>query len=47
MGKFKQDKRNKASNATPYDKAKTATNNVFKFNTNVGQHVSYSDLDID
>lgn len=39
MGKFKQDKRNKSASASPYDKAKQQTNNVFKFNTNVGQHI--------
>jgi 18S rRNA (adenine1779-N6/adenine1780-N6)-dimethyltransferase len=39
MGKLKQGKRNNAASSSPYDKAKTATNNVFKFNTNVGQHI--------
>jgi 18S rRNA (adenine1779-N6/adenine1780-N6)-dimethyltransferase len=40
MGKLKSNKRNSAaSNSTPYSKAQTATNNVFKFNTNVGQHI--------
>jgi 18S rRNA (adenine1779-N6/adenine1780-N6)-dimethyltransferase len=39
MGKLKQGKRNNAASSTPYEKAKAATNNVFKFNTNVGQHI--------
>jgi 18S rRNA (adenine1779-N6/adenine1780-N6)-dimethyltransferase len=39
MGKFKQEKRNNAASATPYDKAKATTNNVFKFNTGFGQHI--------
>ncbi|CZR60468.1 probable rRNA (adenine-N6,N6-)-dimethyltransferase [Phialocephala subalpina] len=40
MGKLKSNKRNSAASAnTPYSKAQTATNNVFKFNTNVGQHI--------
>lgn len=39
MAKAKQNKRNGAASSTPYEKAKTATNNVFKFNTNVGQHI--------
>lgn len=39
MGKIKKGKRNSAAGSTPYEKAKTATNNVFKFNTNVGQHI--------
>jgi hypothetical protein len=39
MAKVKQGKRNNAASASPYDKAKTATNNVFKFNTNFGQHI--------
>lgn len=40
MGKLKSNKRNSAASAgTPYSKAEKATNNVFKFNTNVGQHI--------
>ncbi|KAG0651833.1 S-adenosylmethionine-6-N N -adenosyl(rRNA) dimethyltransferase [Hyphodiscus hymeniophilus] len=40
MGKLKQGKRNSAAaSSSPYAKAQTATNNVFKFNTNVGQHI--------
>ncbi|TVY39905.1 Dimethyladenosine transferase, partial [Lachnellula cervina] len=40
MGKLKQNKRNSASAASsPYAKAQATTNNVFKFNTNVGQHI--------
>jgi 18S rRNA (adenine1779-N6/adenine1780-N6)-dimethyltransferase len=40
MGKLKQGKRNNAASASsPYSKAQTATSNVFKFNTNVGQHI--------
>lgn len=39
MGKFKKGKKNSAAGGNPYDKAKTATNNIFKFNTNVGQHI--------
>ena len=40
MGKFKQEKRNNAaSNSTPYAKSQATKNNVFKFNTNVGQHI--------
>lgn len=40
MGKLKSGKRNSAASAgTPYAKAEKATNNVFKFNTNVGQHI--------
>ena len=40
MGKLKQGKRNSAAAATsPYSKAQATTNNVFKFNTNVGQHI--------
>ncbi|KAL3424384.1 dimethyladenosine transferase [Phlyctema vagabunda] len=40
MGKLKQGKRNSAASAaSPYSKAQTQTNNVFKFNTNVGQHI--------
>lgn len=40
MGKLKSNKRNSASStATPYAKAQATTNNVFKFNTNVGQHI--------
>jgi hypothetical protein len=38
MGKLKQGKRNSAAaSSSPYSKAQAATNNVFKFNTNVGQ----------
>ncbi|KAG9235038.1 S-adenosyl-L-methionine-dependent methyltransferase [Amylocarpus encephaloides] len=39
MGKLKNPKRNSASAASPYAKAQATTNNVFKFNTNVGQHI--------
>ncbi|PMD25240.1 dimethyladenosine transferase-like protein [Hyaloscypha hepaticicola] len=40
MGKLKSNKRNAAAaGSSPYSKAQTATNNVFKFNTNVGQHI--------
>jgi 18S rRNA (adenine1779-N6/adenine1780-N6)-dimethyltransferase len=39
MGKLKQGKRNNATSSSPYGKAKIATNNVFKLNTNVGQHI--------
>ncbi|KAH7350891.1 S-adenosyl-L-methionine-dependent methyltransferase [Rhexocercosporidium sp. MPI-PUGE-AT-0058] len=40
MGKLKSNKRNSASAVpSPYSKAQAATNNVFKFNTNVGQHI--------
>ncbi|KAL5321809.1 hypothetical protein ACEPPN_009772 [Leptodophora sp. 'Broadleaf-Isolate-01'] len=40
MGKLKSNKRNSASaGSSPYSKAQAATNNVFKFNTNVGQHI--------
>ncbi len=39
MGKLKQGKRNNAASSSPYDKAKVVTNNVFRFNTNVGQHI--------
>ncbi|KAM3075342.1 Dimethyladenosine transferase [Clarireedia jacksonii] len=39
MGKLKTGKRNTASAGTPYSKAAATTNNVFKFNTNVGQHI--------
>lgn len=40
MGKLKPPKRNSAAAASsPYSKAQTTTNNVFKFNTNVGQHI--------
>jgi SAM-dependent methyltransferase len=40
MGKLKPNKRNSAaSNSSPYTKAAATTNNVFKFNTNVGQHI--------
>ncbi|KAE9378069.1 rRNA adenine dimethylase [Stipitochalara longipes BDJ] len=40
MGKLKSNKRNSAAtSSSPYSKAQTTTNNVFKFNTNVGQHI--------
>ena len=39
MGKLKNPKRNSAASVSPYSKAQTTTNNVFKFNTNVGQHI--------
>jgi 18S rRNA (adenine1779-N6/adenine1780-N6)-dimethyltransferase len=41
MGKLKNPKRNSAatSSSSPYSKAQTTANNVFKFNTNVGQHI--------
>ncbi|CAG8950009.1 hypothetical protein HYFRA_00004342 [Hymenoscyphus fraxineus] len=39
MGKLKNPKRNSAPSASPYAKAQATTNNVFKFNTNVGQHI--------
>ena len=40
MGKLKSNKRNSAAaGSSPYSKAQTTTNNVFKFNTNVGQHI--------
>lgn len=39
MGKLKSGKRNSAATSTPYEKAQKQTNNVFKFNTNVGQHI--------
>src|ERR1700730_1635804 len=39
MGKLKQGKRNNSAASSPYDKAKVATNNVFKLNTKVGQHI--------
>lgn len=41
MGKLKPNKRNSAGTAasSPYSKAQSTTNNVFKFNTNVGQHI--------
>lgn len=40
MGKLKFNKRNSAAaGSSPYFKAQTTTNNVFKFNTNVGQHI--------
>ncbi|KAK0108375.1 Dimethyladenosine transferase [Cadophora gregata] len=42
MGKLKSNKRNSAATGSnPYSKAKAqaASNNVFKFNTNVGQHI--------
>ncbi|PSS27481.1 hypothetical protein M430DRAFT_112310 [Amorphotheca resinae ATCC 22711] len=40
MGKAKQGKRNSAAaSSSPYAKAQATTNNVFKFNTNVGQHI--------
>jgi len=40
MGKLKPPKRNASSTtSSPYSKAAAQTNNVFKFNTNVGQHI--------
>jgi 18S rRNA (adenine1779-N6/adenine1780-N6)-dimethyltransferase len=40
MAKLKQGKRNNAASASsPYSKAQATTNNVFKMNTNVGQHI--------
>ncbi|KAL5348578.1 Dimethyladenosine transferase [Pseudogymnoascus australis] len=39
MGKLKGGKRNSAATSSPYEKAAKQTNNVFKFNTNVGQHI--------
>lgn len=40
MGKIKQNKRNNVSTSSmPYSKTGKAVNNVFKFNTNVGQHI--------
>lgn len=39
MGKFQSKKRNSAAGSSPYAKAEKTTNNVFKFNTNVGQHI--------
>ncbi|KAH6697400.1 dimethyladenosine transferase [Plectosphaerella plurivora] len=41
MGKAKTGKRNSAAGASPYAKSSSSqkTNNVFKFNTNVGQHI--------
>lgn len=39
MGKIQKGKKNSAAGGTPYEKAAKATNNVFKFNTNVGQHI--------
>ncbi|RKF79625.1 Dimethyladenosine transferase [Golovinomyces cichoracearum] len=40
MGKIKQTKRNHASTgSSPYIKTGKSANNVFKFNTNVGQHI--------
>jgi 18S rRNA (adenine1779-N6/adenine1780-N6)-dimethyltransferase len=40
MGKLKSNKRNSAAaGSSPYSKAQKTTNNVFKFNTNVGQHI--------
>ncbi|RKF79845.1 Dimethyladenosine transferase [Golovinomyces cichoracearum] len=40
MGKIKQTKRNHASTgSSPYIKTGKGANNVFKFNTNVGQHI--------
>merc|ERR1711939_610690 len=40
MGKLKSSERNSAAaGSSPYSKAQAATNNVFKFNTNVGQHI--------
>jgi 18S rRNA (adenine1779-N6/adenine1780-N6)-dimethyltransferase len=38
MGKLKPTKRNSTSSST-YDRAKVTSNNIFKFNTNVGQHI--------
>ena len=39
MGKLQSKKRNSAAGTSPYAKAEKTTNNVFKFNTNVGQHI--------
>ncbi len=39
MGKVAKGKRNGAAPSTPYQKAEKQTNNVFKFNTNFGQHI--------
>ncbi|GKT68079.1 dimethyladenosine transferase [Colletotrichum tofieldiae] len=39
MGKAKAPKRNAASSSGPYSRPSQKTNNVFKFNTNVGQHI--------
>ena len=40
MAKLKQGKRNNAASASsPYSKAQATTNNVFKMNTHVGQHI--------
>ncbi|PBP21709.1 dimethyladenosine transferase dimethyltransferase [Diplocarpon rosae] len=40
MGKLKSGKKNSsAAGSSPYAKAQSTTNNVFKFNTNVGQHI--------
>ncbi|KAK1971720.1 dimethyladenosine transferase [Colletotrichum sublineola] len=40
MGKAKAQKRNAASSSSgPYSRPSQKTNNVFKFNTNVGQHI--------
>ncbi|OLN85898.1 Dimethyladenosine transferase, partial [Colletotrichum chlorophyti] len=41
MGKTKSGKRNDASSSSPYSRPAKSnkTNNVFKFNTNVGQHI--------
>ena len=39
MGKLKPRKRNSAALSSPYDKASSIANNIFKFNTNVGQHI--------
>ncbi|CAL3967426.1 unnamed protein product [Diplocarpon coronariae] len=40
MGKLKSGKKNNsAAGSSPYSKAQATTNNVFKFNTNVGQHI--------
>ncbi|KAK2034596.1 dimethyladenosine transferase [Colletotrichum zoysiae] len=40
MGKAKAPKRNAASSSSgPYSRPSQKTNNVFKFNTNVGQHI--------
>ena len=39
MGKLKPSKRNSAALSSPYNKASSIANNIFKFNTNVGQHI--------
>ncbi len=38
MPKTKVGKRNSAAANTPYEKTKSA-NNIFKMNTNIGQHI--------